>query len=144
MPKEGGKACYLVVPLALPGIETEPRLEVLAEVRSPRPAAGVLEAAGKRCSLCGDPGKQGEAGASEGKGGRDKGLESGKEGYLGSGDLSRGSAWVPHVELLPGERLPGCPRLCQPGALALKLPLLPELGGLRWLQEEGVVETLGA
>lgn len=65
-------------------------------------------------------------------------------GYLGSGDLSRGSAWFPRGELLPGERLPGCPRLGQPGALALQLPLLPELGGLRWLQEEGVVATLGA
>lgn len=78
--KGTGEAFYLVVPLARPGLVIEPGPGVLAGARSPLPAAGGLEAAGRRPSQGGAPRKEGEVGASEGKGDRKMGSEWGKEG----------------------------------------------------------------
>lgn len=69
-----------MVPLARPGLEIEPGPGVLARARSPLPAAGGLEAAGRRPSQGGAPRKAGEAEASEGKGGRKMESEWRKEG----------------------------------------------------------------
>lgn len=63
-------------------------------------------------------------------------------GYLDSGGLSQRSALVPPGDQPLGERLPGYLQLARPGALSQQLPLLPELGGPRWLLGEGVEETL--
>lgn len=57
--KGTGEAFYLVVPLARPGLEIEPGPEVLAGARSPLPAAGGLEAVGRRPSQVGAPGRKG-------------------------------------------------------------------------------------
>lgn len=57
--------CYLVGALACPGLEIQPEPGVLAGARSPLPAAGGLEAVGRRPSQHRCPRYQGDAGASE-------------------------------------------------------------------------------
>lgn len=66
-----------------------------------------------------------------------------RAGYLDSGGLSQRSELIPPGEQPPGERLPGYFQLARPGALALQLPLPPELGAPRWLLGEEVEETPG-